>query len=159
LAAGYLAPCLSFRVGVFLLVAVGAGCGTQKTGVTDGGQGDIATVVPENTAARCQDGTDNDGDGKTDCLDPDCWVLSFCVDAGAKDAPQDAPGPDAPADTGPIDAIFDGPQTLDGEAGTDGPPPVSCNAHCDCPQGQFCYYGTCLTDPKMPAGCRHPLDG
>ncbi len=29
----------------------------------------------------------------------------------------------------------------------------TCTAHCDCPQGQFCYYGKCLTDPKTPVYC------
>lgn len=28
-----------------------------------------------------------------------------------------------------------------------------CTAHCDCPQGSFCYYGKCLADPKTPVYC------
>ncbi len=28
-----------------------------------------------------------------------------------------------------------------------------CASLCDCPQGQFCYFGKCLTDPKMPIYC------
>jgi hypothetical protein len=29
----------------------------------------------------------------------------------------------------------------------------SCTAHCDCPQGEFCYYGQCILDPHMPVYC------
>lgn len=28
-----------------------------------------------------------------------------------------------------------------------------CTAHCDCPQGWFCYYGTCIRDPETPVYC------
>ena len=30
---------------------------------------------------------------------------------------------------------------------------LECQAHCDCPQGLFCYYGTCIDDPRMPVYC------
>jgi cysteine-rich repeat protein len=33
-----------------------------------------------------------------------------------------------------------------------------CTAHCDCPQGSFCYYGKCLTDPKTPVYCCAKID-
>ena len=28
-----------------------------------------------------------------------------------------------------------------------------CTTHCDCPQGEFCYKGTCLRDPKQAVYC------
>ena len=31
--------------------------------------------------------------------------------------------------------------------------PPECTAHCDCPQGSFCYYGICTTDPNMLVYC------
>ena len=34
----------------------------------------------EKTIEACQDKADNDGDGKTDCKDPDCGVFAFCED-------------------------------------------------------------------------------
>ena len=30
---------------------------------------------------------------------------------------------------------------------------LECDAHCDCPQGQFCYKGTCLQDARMDVYC------
>ena len=35
---------------------------------------------------------------------------------------------------------------------------ADCSTHCDCPQGEFCYYGTCIFDPKMPVYCCDKLD-
>ena len=29
----------------------------------------------------------------------------------------------------------------------------SCEAHCDCPQGEFCFYNKCVSDPSMPVYC------
>lgn len=65
----------------------------------------------ENTFGRCKDGVDNDGDGKTDCADPECAIFAACggstpTDA-AVDAPRDAgardqpPGDQMPADKAP----------------------------------------------------------
>lgn len=34
-----------------------------------------------------------------------------------------------------------------------------CLKHCDCPQGSFCYYGKCLTDPTTPVYCSENADG
>src|SRR5438105_1920257 len=31
--------------------------------------------IPENTYEKCTDKIDNDGDGATDCDDPDCWAV------------------------------------------------------------------------------------
>ncbi len=38
---------------------------------------------PEKTADACQDGADNDGDGRTDCRDVDCHAFSFCSEMAA----------------------------------------------------------------------------
>jgi hypothetical protein len=93
-----------------LVPAVAAGCGTDGPLNADGGQ----AKIPENTAAKCQDGLDNDGDGLVDCRDPDCAALTFCPDAGIP---------------------------KDGRADSDALPTIPCQTHCDCPQGAFCYYG------------------
>src|SRR4030042_2702259 len=29
----------------------------------------------------------------------------------------------------------------------------SCTTHCDCLQGEYCYYGTCVRDPTTPVYC------
>ena len=36
----------------------------------------------ENTFQLCTDKKDNDGDGKIDCNDSDCWAFKVCADAG-----------------------------------------------------------------------------
>ena len=36
----------------------------------------------EDTFAKCTDKKDNDGDGKIDCNDSDCWAFKVCADAG-----------------------------------------------------------------------------
>ncbi len=46
----------------------------------------------ENTAAQCQDGKDNDGDGFTDCDDQNCQVLPVCKTKKDGGAPPDGPG-------------------------------------------------------------------
>ncbi len=48
--------------------------------MTSCGDDEEPTTPPavENTSALCQDGTDNDGDGLTDCDDPECQDFSFC---------------------------------------------------------------------------------
>ncbi len=52
----------------------------------------ITIISLENTKALCQDGTDNDGDGNTDCADTDCTGLNtengLCCQA-ASDCAQD----------------------------------------------------------------------
>lgn len=68
----------------------------------------------------CGNGSDDDGDGATDCADATCASTAACLatstdagmfDAGPADAPfvlVDAQGPDAPAvvECGPLDVIF-----------------------------------------------------
>ncbi len=56
--------------------------------------GEFGTTGPEDTPGACADGSDNDGDGKTDCQDPDCAGLSGCP-GGADGGPdQNSPFPD-----------------------------------------------------------------
>ncbi len=39
-------------------------------------------IKTESDAVSCQDGDDNDGDQKKDCLDEDCQGFAFCIEAG-----------------------------------------------------------------------------
>jgi hypothetical protein len=104
------------------LVYVGLGTSTLDTNVTNGvtyyyaifsfdtnnnyssGALDSATpqavVIPENDAARCANGIDDDGDGNTDCADSECSVLPICA------APQPEQTPAACSNG--IDDDFDG---------------------------------------------------
>jgi hypothetical protein len=59
------------------------GLGTMHCGGESEGAG-------EDTATRCADGVDNDGDGHADCADQDCEVFVIC--AGDGDADADADG-------------------------------------------------------------------
>lgn len=56
----------------------------------------------ESGAAQCNDGVDNDNDGRIDCKDPDCYPLAICspvdsrvLDVGSGDGPR-------PPDLGPV---------------------------------------------------------
>lgn len=55
---------------------------------------DAASI--ENTYQLCTDKKDNDGDGKTDCDDPDCKVFAHCMPDAAILPDKTAPKPDAP---------------------------------------------------------------
>lgn len=88
------AACLS------LCVALVLGCSVDTKGLPplDGG-GDSAEPA-ENTSERCQDGQDNDGDGKTDCDDDQCAIFVVCGgDAG--------PGGDGAVDVQGVDSAHD----------------------------------------------------
>ena len=68
----------------------------------------------ENTAARCKDGKDNDGDGYADCKDQDCQLFVFCAkkqDGGPppKDGPKVGKDTSPPKD-GPKPPPKDGPK-------------------------------------------------
>lgn len=59
-------------------VAVGAtlvGCGGDAVTGASGGEG---ACEGDDCAAECSDGTDNDGDGPTDCADPTCSTAPAC---------------------------------------------------------------------------------
>ena len=91
-------------LGLVGLLAV-AGCDTEillPVDATGEKVVDLAGSPAEDTAARCNDGEDNDGDGFVDCKDQDCQA--FCPDRGLPDVgPKDAPRQDQAADL-PADA-------------------------------------------------------
>jgi len=65
--------------GVLLLTALlVGGCKKKYVPATDGG---LDGGGPENTAALCSDGIDNDGDGDTDCADSECQGLAVCIES------------------------------------------------------------------------------
>jgi len=72
---------------VLLLVACGPGSRDDQfgngSGGPDGGHAGGAEV--------CTDGVDNDGDGLTDCADPDCSGIDGCPVCGVVDNPQSSP--------------------------------------------------------------------
>ncbi len=69
-------------IGVLFVLAGDVGCGAVSDGDADAG-----ADVPENTADRCSDGIDNDGDGNADCDDPDCGPFcSACTPTGSESA-------------------------------------------------------------------------
>ena len=73
-------------------------------------------VPTERDEASCSDKKDNDGDGRVDCLDPDCRPLQICG-APRPDFGADAPmGGDLGLDGG-SDASLDGPAAADGLSG------------------------------------------
>jgi len=47
-----------------------------------------AQLSTENTKQACTDGVDNDGDGRVDCADQDCWDLLICAPAHGAPAPE-----------------------------------------------------------------------
>ena len=65
------------------------GCPDAVAPLGDGGgetgRPDVSSGPVEQTAAQCQDGADNDGDGFTDCADQDCSPHPFCKDLGVLD--------------------------------------------------------------------------
>lgn len=125
---------------VLWLVGALFGCNGENGGAADGGARD-GPAGHEDTAALCQDGLDNDSDGKTDCADSDCAAFVFCSgDGGVEDGPAgDGPSPgDGPQVDWPI---ADGPKT---------PLP-------GCPQGcaanQVCLNNACvITGPTKACG-------
>jgi hypothetical protein len=98
-------------------------------GCADDGSSDAADdggidSSAENTSVTCRDRVDNDGDGATDCVDPECADFVFCADAGADaDADTDA---DIEADDGAeSEDAADGDESsvkdgADGDADSDG---------------------------------------
>lgn len=81
------APSLSLVLSLISLAVAGCQCdGTRRprdTGPDDTG----GTDAPGSTVETiCSDGFDDDGDGLTDCTDPDCASAAFCIgfDAGMR---------------------------------------------------------------------------
>ena len=60
---------------VALALAAGCGANTNSDGRPPGGEGEC---VGNDCAEECSDGKDNDADGKTDCVDPDCASQDAC---------------------------------------------------------------------------------
>jgi FG-GAP repeat len=58
------------------------GCPEKYKPATDAGPD---ASGPENTAAACSDGVDNDGDGDTDCADSECAGFDVCVETDCSD--------------------------------------------------------------------------
>ncbi|MBI5490591.1 MAG: hypothetical protein HY905_24875 [Deltaproteobacteria bacterium] len=101
-----------------LLLLLSAACGDDSGGGDDG----ATDTSPENTSAACQDRLDNDGDGVTDCEDPDCRDFVFCAgadgdadadDGGAEDVEETE---ETPADDAAADADDEIEGDVDGEA-------------------------------------------
>ncbi len=87
------------------VVTVDAGTGGMDGGRVDGSAPMCTTTGPEDTAAACSDGCDNEPDGFADCNDfgccslrPDCGADTAC---GMRMPPRDA-GPPAPACDGAV---------------------------------------------------------
>ena len=84
----------------------------------DAGTPPCSTTGPENTAATCVDGCDNDQNGAADCDNPSCCALRTCPANTACGRP-DAGGPPACATVAPEDS------------------PGACNDGCDNDQNGF----------------------
>ena len=76
------------------------------------------------------------------CSDPATPSADAAVDAPAAETGSADLGTDASID-GSVDAAPP-------DVGPDGPPPTPCTLHYDCPQGSYCYYQKCVTDPDYP---------
>src|SRR5437868_6883272 len=66
----------------------GTGMDGGTHGIDSGPVSMCPTMGPENTAAACADGCDNDGNGFADCNDFDCCSVATCG-AGTACAPRD----------------------------------------------------------------------
>jgi endonuclease/exonuclease/phosphatase family metal-dependent hydrolase len=53
-------------------------CGTQDCATAGESTGDSDPLPPDELA--CDDDLDDDGDGRTDCFDDDCWTQAMCTD-------------------------------------------------------------------------------
>ncbi len=115
-------------------LCITAGCLAACSG-SGSGAGEPAA---EDTLAACQDGRDQDGDGLTDCADPDCQVFVACAARPA--GPDAAPGDAA----GPADAVaeLDAPPPADAAGPADVAPPDSGAAPPCTPCGNGSLRGT-----------------
>lgn len=76
----------------------------------DAGSGGV-----EDTAALCDNGADDDGDGFTDCADQDCWSVSVCGDVSGdtNDTSDSADSTDTGGETSAPDTIVSDVSTPD----------------------------------------------
>lgn len=122
----------------------------------------ISELSGELTPGDCSDGSDNDGDGPADCMDPDCQAFDVCGHASSlRDAswPQGQIG-DAYV-SGPIDAGWSGPSSMAGRPAStppedpvapsepqpsepEDPPVVGPTCAGGCGDNQTCVEGYCL---------------
>jgi hypothetical protein len=139
-----IAPALRFVVGLgslMLSVMLAVGC-HDVTGF-------------ESSEALCREDTrDEDGDGKANCLDPDCWAFEICrQDRLASDAGTHAP---VAGQGGSLAMDQDDAGRVDEDAGApskprDGGPPAGCaGANASCPDAQTCRGGACM--PEVDRG-------
>jgi hypothetical protein len=76
---------------MFVIAACGPSDRERNGGDDDGSGTPPGEMGPENTAAACSDGFDNDGDGLTDCADPDCSGIGGCPVCGMAQHPLGSP--------------------------------------------------------------------
>ncbi|MBS1120312.1 MAG: hypothetical protein H6Q90_2540 [Deltaproteobacteria bacterium] len=73
-----------------LSLVVAAACGPAAR--NNGGDDDVVVDGPPATGAEiCDDGMDNDGDGRADCSDTDCSGVGSCPVCGAVENPEVTP--------------------------------------------------------------------
>jgi hypothetical protein len=98
-----------------------------------------SSTVGTEWGAYCTDGIDNDKDGVSDCLDPDCKDSPYCK--GWADGGHDLRGPDRrAADV----ARLDGPATPDKNVAT------GFGATCSSAWGTACPDGKAVCEPGIP---------
>ncbi len=92
----------------------------------------------ELTATECNDGLDNDGDGRRDCADPGCSAHAFCASGGDGGVPSSCDALSCPG-------CCSGSTCLSGDSasacGTGG------SACVDCGATRMCSAGACVLDP------------
>ena len=145
------------------------GVETRDSGVSGG-----CRSAAENTAELCADDCDNDGDGRTDCMDFGCSGILGCmpIDAGlACHAACDdrTCGPDGCGGT--CGECEEGTScSLSGTCVPDCTPscplsgcggPDGCGGTCGCPTGQVCDTGTCIPSccSTFAGACNRCADG
>ncbi|HEY3447533.1 MAG TPA: hypothetical protein VGK67_14355 [Myxococcales bacterium] len=133
---------------------------------------DSGSAGPEETLAACSDGADNDGDGRIDCEDPDCWLACHPPDGGRPWPDAGSPRPDAGAPRPDAGFPRTDAGTLRPDAGSQPRPDAGCVPNCApdscgldgcggscglCPDGKacnpagFCVQNVC--DPPVgPCG-------
>ena len=109
------------RTVLLCLVVLSLGCGSNDS-------------TGEDTVALCQDDKDNDGDGLTDCLDPECQVFKACPTAG--DDVGGGSGPDSLSESD-LGAGSDGGT----DTGTDSGADAGADAGTDVPN-EACQFGS-----------------
>ncbi len=69
----------SVHVSSSILLSSSSTIGSSSTQIPPVSSGVTVTPVPENSAALCADGFDNDGNSLIDCADPSCSTVSVCT--------------------------------------------------------------------------------